>query len=249
MDRNRKPAFTLIELLVVIAIIAILAAILFPVFAKAREKARQTACLSNLKQIGMAVMMYVQDYDETMPFVLSWGGNCTPKWGTNFGDNDKWPVVAGVTAMEPQFQLVTQVAPYVKNDSVWYCPSVGPDYVWQAIIDAGGWNKGAKMRDQRTSYVYTYNALRITANSARHEVFMGGKPYGILREPARWPMLADLPAGLGFTGNIGDPPSSAVPHTGGQNVAYGDGHVKFYRLETADGDNNLGIHMGDGVFQ
>src|SRR5258708_24865158 len=65
---TKKPrAFTLIELLVVIAIIAILAAILFPVFAQAREKARQTVCLSNLKQMGLAVMMYVQDYDENYP--------------------------------------------------------------------------------------------------------------------------------------------------------------------------------------
>ena len=60
--------FTLIELLVVIAIIAILAAILFPVFSTAREKARQSACLSNLKQIGLAMMQYTQDYDEQLPF-------------------------------------------------------------------------------------------------------------------------------------------------------------------------------------
>ena len=64
--RNRR-GFTLIELLVVIAIIAILAAILFPVFAQAREKARQTTCLSNMKQMGTAIMMYVQDYDEVTP--------------------------------------------------------------------------------------------------------------------------------------------------------------------------------------
>jgi len=69
MQRNRSQArgFTLIELLVVIAIIAILAAIIFPVFAKAREKARATACVSNVKQLGMGWMMYVQDYDETYP--------------------------------------------------------------------------------------------------------------------------------------------------------------------------------------
>src|SRR5712691_10099502 len=68
----RQCAFTLIELLVVIAIIAILAAILFPVFAQARDKARQTACLSNCKQIGTAIMMYIQDYDETFYWQKAW---------------------------------------------------------------------------------------------------------------------------------------------------------------------------------
>src|SRR3569833_2553172 len=67
---RRSTAFTLIELLVVIAIIAILAAILFPVFAQAREKARQITCTSNMKQIGLAMMQYVQDYDETYPLSL-----------------------------------------------------------------------------------------------------------------------------------------------------------------------------------
>src|SRR5437016_802670 len=69
MQRTSKPAFTLIELLVVIAIIAIIAAILFPVFAQARERARMSACMSNMRQIGMALTQYVQDYDETYPYI------------------------------------------------------------------------------------------------------------------------------------------------------------------------------------
>src|SRR5437660_10137204 len=95
----RKSGFTLIELLVVIAIIAILAAILFPVFAQARESARRTACLSNVKQIGLAFQMYSQDYDETTPAVIH---------NTNLGPND------------PDFWYIVQ--PYVKNVQMFYCP-------------------------------------------------------------------------------------------------------------------------------
>src|SRR4051794_34796454 len=116
MPRTRKPAFTLIELLVVIAIIAILAAILFPVFAQAREKARQAGCLSNLKQVGMATQMYMQDYDETVPW--SCLGRLWQKRGyKNIRPDD-------VYAPE-------MMGPYVKNAMVWYCPSTGPTYVWK----------------------------------------------------------------------------------------------------------------------
>ncbi len=102
-----KRGFTLIELLVVIAIIAILAAILFPVFAKAREKARQTSCLSNVKQMGLAAMMYIQDYDEIF------FPRCTGTWGQP-GAVYWYPR----STAEPGL-----IMPYVKNMQVFICPS------------------------------------------------------------------------------------------------------------------------------
>ena len=99
METRVVRAFTLIELLVVIAIIAILAAILFPVFAQAREKARQASCLSNQKQLGLGILMYSQDYDETYPM----GFQADTNWL-----NVAWP------------QLIQ---PYIKNLMVFTCPS------------------------------------------------------------------------------------------------------------------------------
>jgi prepilin-type N-terminal cleavage/methylation domain-containing protein/prepilin-type processing-associated H-X9-DG protein len=248
MHRDRKAAFTLIELLVVIAVIAIIAAILFPVFAAVRGKGWQTVCLSNQKQIGAAVMMYMQDYDERFPFVLNWSGNFVTQ--ANIGDNGKWPMVRGVTGTEPQFRLVTVVAPYVRNANVWYCPSVGPDYVWEYPIARGDWPKGATMRDQGTTYAYTYltwPSSTLFYDPSRYK-FMGGKSYAILLDASRWPMITELPGGIGFTGNITAPPASAQPHSGGVNVAYGDGHAKFHRMETADGNWGMGTHIGDGLY-
>jgi len=107
-----KRGFTLIELLVVIAIIAILAAILFPVFARAREKARQTSCLNNGKQLCLAFQMYAQDYDETLPNY--W-------YGASVG---YWCVV---------------IHPYIKNEQIFVCPSRPELKYGPGSTGGGGW--------------------------------------------------------------------------------------------------------------
>ncbi len=114
--QSSKRGFTLIELLVVIAIIAILAAILFPVFAQARESARKTVCLSNLKQTGLALLMYSQDYDEGL---VPWHAGTTD--GGGYGGT-----VAGAPFLDSEgFDLAWDrlIQPYVKNDLLTSCPS------------------------------------------------------------------------------------------------------------------------------
>jgi len=149
----KHRGFTLIELLVVIAIIAILAAILFPVFAQARETARQSACLSNVKQIGLAIKMYGQDYDDlfpmgTYPGPRNWEVNpdqippsypgtftgaskgCLDKdlpgggW-KGFDPGDGGPPFAGCSYGGEFYRtlMTVQLGPYIKSKAIWYCPS------------------------------------------------------------------------------------------------------------------------------
>jgi prepilin-type N-terminal cleavage/methylation domain-containing protein/prepilin-type processing-associated H-X9-DG protein len=108
----KRKAFTLIELLVVIAVISILAAILFPVFARARENARRSSCLSNMKQLGLAMMMYVQDYDER--FTPAWtSGPFIQPDGVLNGNASRWWI---------------KLFPYMKNTQIMNCPSSSIDW-------------------------------------------------------------------------------------------------------------------------
>ena len=130
-------AFTLIELLVVIAIIAILAAILFPVFAQARDKARQTGCLSNIKQIGTGLMMYVQDFDETYPGALQ------AEQSINNGSTS-----------DMRKPLDMQLASYIKNDQVWACPSDAAPRVPPSDTRLQWWDGTYQAKGQIRSYGY-----------------------------------------------------------------------------------------------
>ena len=215
---NRKhQGFTLIELLVVIAIIAILASILFPVFARARENARRTSCSSNLKQIGLGIIQYVQDYDELYPRrTLGPGG----------GNGATWANI---------------VQPYIKSTQIFQCPSDSS----KEISDY--WMSGLPADQQfHISYLYNTDIARssdasIQAPSGTVSVVDGGtnptgsnNPVDWLSQPKGKAFLIRPFIGDDTTDTEGKGEDFAAPsarHLETANVLYADGHVKSQRVE------------------
>jgi prepilin-type N-terminal cleavage/methylation domain-containing protein/prepilin-type processing-associated H-X9-DG protein len=252
MRPRRWPGgFTLIELLVVIAIIAILAAILFPVFAQAREKARQASCQSNLKQLGIAIIAYSSDYDELLPMA-----------GWNDGSvTDGYPIPSeSTTGNRPcanaAGQLVNgtvvwngQIFPYVKNQGVYRCPSDpfrrGVSYIYNQEI---AWRAGGGHPQ--------YRPAKMAAIKFPADVFLladGG--VGADRNAARFGITGNLPESAWIQvdilcGDYTEPRSwdrlvdrfeAGRTHSGGANFLFADGHVKRARLQT----HPLGTGAGD----
>ena len=204
---TRRNGFTLIELLVVIAIIAILAAILFPVFAKAREAARSTSCKSNLKQIGLAQNMYKQDYDETLPFHVN--GQPAPVAGVvNFG----W---LGAASYWGSFYI-----PYTKNQAIWTCPSAQNANIKQTAYGLSGFLDGGNAANPGLS-----DAAIVEPASTifAHDSFES-------RMDDNGDMLC---VSSGFTENLMQSPSASYKteawrHSDTCNVLFCDGHVKAF---------------------
>ena len=222
--------FTLIELLVVIAIIAILSAILFPVFARARENARRSSCMSNMKQIGLGIMQYTQDYDEKYP--QSWNGRGdgsgfpqtepgTP--GRYFKTCDPSSCTAGTLNSVGVGNWITWmdfIFPYVKSVQLFNCPSsTDPLY-------SGGVVPDYHMNGAYSGYHLTNYGAEIT----------GGVPMSAIARPAETIMVAEMSGNfaryfisvssstfVSYTGEF-------EPHLEGGNIVFGDGHVKWLSL-------------------
>ncbi|MFO8082031.1 MAG: DUF1559 domain-containing protein [Armatimonadota bacterium] len=201
----KRHGFTLIELLVVIAIIAILAAILFPVFARAREKARQTSCLSNVKQMGLAVMMYVQDYDEMYPnlqLALE-----TPFTYRGFSHG--------------QMLWYMAIEPYHNNVQVFNCPSTAATWRGQYTGDTRyGYNAEVGRYASGTSSAVGLADIRLPAETlilADSDWTHSEADYGWSNS---W-MVRRVPHVSRFI---------PARHNGGANIAFCDGHAKWSQI-------------------
>ncbi|MCC2670672.1 MAG: prepilin-type N-terminal cleavage/methylation domain [Armatimonadetes bacterium] len=222
MYRARPRGFTLIELLVVIAIIAILAAILFPVFAKAREAARKTSCSSNLRQMGTALLMYTQDYDETYP---------NRRFGTAARPNG-----------DDVYSWRTVLQPYIKNNQLFTCPSnpsnqtTSTDPVYK-ISYAANFNYGGLNSPPPSPGVFSVLGNGLFGNSLSSGVAMASvqAPADLIAvvEIYRVPYVSFMIDIRGTTDSLVPQPyyeqSLFTGHNGTSNYLFADGHVKALR--------------------
>lgn len=193
----RRRGFTLIELLVVIAIIAILAAILFPVFAKAREKARQSSCLSNLKQIGLAALQYTSDYDEQFPRYLNLA---------IAGYNDG--ICTG------GMSVISTLLPYCKSVQIFQCPSQKP---------IRSYTFGTTNIVEKSSYIFNYY---VTAGDLRFNPYPPSISAGT-DDTSRIALMTEWGTGYHSAYFPWINTQGVFLHNDGQNVVFADGHAKW----------------------
>jgi prepilin-type N-terminal cleavage/methylation domain-containing protein/prepilin-type processing-associated H-X9-DG protein len=249
--RNRqrltgKTGFTLIELLVVIAIIAILAAILFPVFARARENARRSSCLSNMRQIGVGILQYNQDYDEYYPYYCPGNG----AGAANVGKADPPSVPAQKYLISSdgandlyQISWMDCIFPYVKNLQLFDCPSQPNPHVFPQPGEPANWYTASVYQPLPASIYrpgYSVNTYIVERDFGQSPVKLSkingsaqkillvhhdGSPYGFMTPDYYVKYAPDNPySGAQWAQNY---QHDMFPHLDGSNILFADGHVKF----------------------
>jgi prepilin-type N-terminal cleavage/methylation domain-containing protein/prepilin-type processing-associated H-X9-DG protein len=238
----KRRGFTLIELLVVIAIIAILAAILFPVFAQAREKARQSQCQSNMKQIGIAIRMYAQDYDDKIVAAQQDEFGFTPTLhATNISHGANaacWRCL---------------VEPYVKNSGIFSCPStpepfrIGLHYRFPTLTNPANQNRTLWYAPQNATVdaevknsagLWVASDSQWVSNTAEPDPEkwvdqVGRKSVAYVRVPIQAPAYA-------YPSYDTDPWRPSARHNGTANFLFYDGHVKARKVVAVVGRGNVG---------
>jgi len=246
--RRHHAGFTLIELLVVIAIIAILAAILFPVFARARENARRSSCQSNLKQIGVAMMQYIEDYDNVM--VADWYGDLP--------NEETYPINAAI----PRYKWLDAIEPYTKSEQLFTCPSAIKD------LDRNNDGQGDADGNAAVPYVHYSRLSAATKNFGSYSINHGyGANVANRTPPVSHPhpsinqivTQSNIEAvattvwvvdGKFFSVNIANNPQTSqlevtnqsVRHLETINTLFVDGHVKSMKMDQLNRKN------GDGTY-
>lgn len=242
--RRLRNAFTLIELLVVIAIIAILAAILFPVFAQARERARAASCISNLKQISLALQMYAQDYDESfmasgdLPKTNPDGTVCDPSMTVPDGQNIVRMMAGGTSWL---------LSPYIKNKQIFHCPSDAGENYWGR--SSTGWPYSNCQWFSNPSSYHFRHCMDVGGGGNHQGIFDTGVWPGTkmaqLGKPASLIVFYEAAAfhqeKLPLFGGV-HPCGPSAEDCAGQvpprsrtfNAGFADGHVKVYRINYKD---------------
>jgi prepilin-type N-terminal cleavage/methylation domain-containing protein/prepilin-type processing-associated H-X9-DG protein len=259
-ERRSGRGFTLVELLVVVAIIIIIAALLFPVFSQVREKARQTRCINNLKQISLAMSMYTDDYDGVLPRDV-----------TRYGDLSAGPC----GAWNPNRRLEAKLAPYIRSTEVFACPSAGtPPVTWDdahAACARDEWAypdflcfRGDPTRGKPLSYGWNYRAFLLNVSPPSSGCDAPGISLAAVVSPESKLMIADSRssfidsfnlafanypgASAAFAGNVDQfwpefargsgpaiVPGRDARHQMGQNAAFFDGHVRWLPFQKLTG--------------
>jgi len=239
MQKDVKRGFTLIELLVVIAIIAILAAILFPVFARARENARRASCQSNLKQIALGFFQYTQDYDEKFPSqgVITTAANITPS--NPFGWADA-------------------LQPYLKSTQIFQCPSETTPPGSVASASASYTSLPAPDKAGYTDYYYNsglsqqsqaiLNATALTVLAGDGNGASATSTYAYNGCAFSYTATAPTACGAAASSIVGLDGNAPGRHLDGANYAFADGHVKWQKGSGTSGSMTSSTAIGNGLY-